>query len=390
MIKFANSIVRPVLALLGLSVLLAVSAQAQVIETPGDYVTIMDAESGDVLFEKNSDVPMAPASMSKLMTVALVFDALKNDVYTLDDTFPVSKTAWQKQGSKMWVLVDAEVRIEDLIRGIIVQSGNDACIVVAEGMAGSEEAFAEQMTAFGKEIGLTGSTFRNSTGWPDPEHMMTAHDLAVLARHLITEYPDYYAYFAELDFSWSDIKQPNRNPLLFLNVGADGLKTGHTEASGYGLTGSSIRNGRRLILVVNGLGSEKERANESRRLLEIAHREFKAYPLFAAGDEVVAANVWNGKRSTVPLVVEGDVKVQLHRKARRDLDVRVTYQDPIAAPVVAGTQVGMLKINAPGMAERQLPIFAGEDVAPNGVFGRLVTAIDTLISGSEVSEAPAE
>jgi len=350
----------------------------------------MDAESGDVLFEKNSDVPMAPASMSKLMTVALVFDALKNDVYTLDDTFPVSKTAWQKQGSKMWVLVDAEVRIEDLIRGIIVQSGNDACIVVAEGMAGSEEAFAEQMTAFGKEIGLTGSTFRNSTGWPDPEHMMTAHDLAVLARHLITEYPDYYAYFAELDFSWSDIKQPNRNPLLFLNVGADGLKTGHTEASGYGLTGSSIRNGRRLILVVNGLGSEKERANESRRLLEIAHREFKAYPLFAAGDEVVAANVWNGKRSTVPLVVEGDVKVQLHRKARRDLDVRVTYQDPIAAPVVAGTQVGMLKINAPGMAERQVPIFAGEDVAPNGVFGRLVTAIDTLISGSEVSEAPAE
>lgn len=384
--RLKNAFSPLLLGLIGLWLFSTTQAAAQVIETPGEFVSLMDAESGEILFQKNADATMAPASMSKLMTVAMLFEALKHGVYTLDDTFPVSKNAWKKQGSKMWVLVDEEIRIEDLLRGIIVQSGNDACIVVAEGMAGSEEAFADQMTEFGKKIGLKNSTFRNSTGWPDPEHRVSANDLATLARHIITEYPDYYPYFAEKEFTWSDIKQPNRNPLLFRNVGADGLKTGHTEESGYGLVASSVRDGRRLVLVINGLISTKQRDDESRRLLNVGHREFKAYPLYEGGEQVVEAEVWNGKKSRIPLVVTDPVKVHLHRLARNDLEVKVNYTDPLPAPVTAGTQVGVITINAPGLQELKVPVVAGEDVLLTGVFGRVLTALEIMLFGSQTEQ----
>lgn len=281
----------------------------------------------------------------------------------------------------MWVLVGSEVRIEDLIRGIIVQSGNDACIVVAEGIAGTEDAFAEQMTRFGEKIGLTGSTFKNSTGWPDPEHRMTAQDLARLARYLINDQSELYAYFAEKEFRWSDITQPNRNPLLFLNAGADGLKTGHTEESGYGLVGSSVRNDRRMILVVNGLTSERERSNESRRLLDVAHREFKTVSLFANGEEVTEASVWNGNRSRIALVVNEDVSAIMHRRVRDDLKVTVSYTGPLPAPISEGDEVGSVLIEAPGMRSKTVALYASQDVGKVGFFGRIFNAIGVMLYG---------
>lgn len=351
------------------------------IETAAEYAVLMDAETGEVFFEKGGDVPTAPASMSKLMTVAVLFDALKHGIYTLDDTFTVSRKAWRKDGSKMWVLVGTEISIADLLRGIIVQSGNDACIVVAEGMEGSEEAFAERMTKFGREIGMTNSVFKNSTGWPDPEHVMSARDLAVLARYLITEHPDLYKFFAETEFEWSDINQPNRNPLLLMNMGADGLKTGHTEASGYGLVGSALRGDRRIIVVVNGLRSSSERAGESRRLLNIGFREFKSYELFAAGSEVGRAQVWMGESPRVPLTVHEPVKVNVHRRARKGLVVKLAYTGPVKAPLQAGDQVGVLKVEAPGMAPKSVPVYAATDVEKTGFTGRILEAIAFKLYG---------
>lgn len=351
------------------------------IETAAEYAVLMDAETGEVFFDKGGDVSMAPASMSKLMTVAVVFDALKQGIYSLDDTFTVSRKAWQKQGSKMWVLVGTQISIADLLRGIIIQSGNDACIVVAEGMDGTEEAFAERMTKFGREIGLTNSVFKNATGWPDPEHHMTAQDLATLARYLVTEHPELYKLFAETEFEWSDIRQPNRNPLLLMNMGADGLKTGHTEASGYGLVGSAVRGDRRLIVVVNGLNSSSERAKESRRLLNIGFREFKSYELFAAGTEVGRAQVWMGERPRVPLTVNSSVKVNVHRRARDGLVVKLAYTAPVRAPVQIGDEVGVLRIEAPGMVPKSVPVYAAEDVGKTNFTGRILEALAFKLYG---------
>lgn len=350
-------------------------------ETAADYAVLMDAESGEIFYEKGSDVAMAPASMSKLMTVAVVFDAIKQGMLTLDDTFTVSRKAWQKQGSKMWVLVGTEISVADLLRGIIIQSGNDACIVVAEGMEGSEEAFAERMTSLGKEIGLTNSAFRNSTGWPDPEHVMSARDLAVLARYLIIEHPELYALFAETEFEWSDISQPNRNPLLLMNMGADGLKTGHTEASGYGLVGSAVRGNRRIVVVLNGLRSGSERAKESRRMLNVGFREFKSLELFSTGADVGRAQVWMGEKARVALTVSDPVKVNIHRRARKGLAVKVVYTGPIEAPITKGDQVGTLEIEAPGMTARSVPVYAAEDVARAGIMGRIIEGLSYKLYG---------
>ncbi|MEM6852726.1 MAG: D-alanyl-D-alanine carboxypeptidase family protein, partial [Pseudomonadota bacterium] len=258
-------------AAMGAAALFLVSARveadeaAPLIQTQAERAVILDYETGDVLFEKDARTAAPPASMSKLMTTEMLFQRLKDGSMTLDQELPVSERAWRKQGSKMWVLVNTSVPVEDLLRGIVVQSGNDACIVVAEAIGGTEDAFAEMMNERAAEIGLTDSTFANSTGWPDPNHKMSALDLARLSRHLIAEYPDYYPYFAEREFTWSDITQPNRNPLLFAGVGADGLKTGHTEESGYGLVGSAQVRGDRRIIVIGGLDSEAQRAGEARR-----------------------------------------------------------------------------------------------------------------------------
>lgn len=361
--------------------LFAGSTLAQSIETPAREAFVFDLNTGAVLLEKNADELMPPASMSKLMTVTMVFERLKEGSLKLDDTLPVSEKAWKKGGSKMFVEVDTRVAISDLLRGIIVQSGNDACIVIAEGLGGSEEGFAEAMTSRARELGLEKSTFRNATGWPDPNHKMTARELGLLAKHIIQDFPEYYPIFAEKDFTFSEIKQGNRNPLLYKNNGSDGLKTGHTEESGYGLVGSAERDGRRIVVVVNGLENAKARSRESERLMEWAFREFNNYALFKTGDIVDNARVWLGNEDTVPLTVESDLTVTLSRAARKSMTVKVVYNEPIPAPIIKGTPVAQLVVEGPEIETVTVPLIATEDVTRPGAIKRLTSAVEYLVFG---------
>ena len=355
---------------------------AEAFETKAREAILIDASTGAVLLDKDSDASMPPASMSKIMTIYMVFEALKDGRLSLDEKLPVSEKAWRMGGSKMFVRVGDEVRVEDLLRGVIVQSGNDACIVLAEALGGSEEAFAEAMTAKARELGLTGSTFANATGWPHPEQRMTARDPATLARLTIENFPEYYPYYKEKTFTWSDIKQGNRNPLLYRSIDADGLKTGHTEEAGFGLTASAIRDGRRLILVVNGLSSMKERAEESHRIMAWGFREFENVELFQAGATVEEGDVWQGETDTVPLVATTDVTVTLPRKARGDLVVKVKYEGPIATPIAQGQPLASLMVTAPGIPDVEVPLVAGQDVARLGPFGRLVSGLKYMVFGT--------
>jgi len=361
---------------------LAVSpALAEPIETSAREAILIDATTGTVLFEKNADEITHPSSMTKMMTMYLVFEALADGRLKLDDTLPVSEEAWRMGGSKMFVEVGTRVSVEDLIRGVVVQSGNDATIVLAEGLAGSEAAFAEQMTEKAHELGMTSTTFRNASGWPDPEHVTTVRDLATLAMHTINDFPQYYPYYSETSFTYSGIDQSNRNPLLYANMGADGLKTGHTEDAGYGLTGSAVRDDRRLILVINGVESSQKRAEEGERILEWGFREFDAYDLLAAGEPVTDAEVWLGDSSTVPLVLAEDLKITMSRDARRDMVAKAVYQGPIPAPIAKGTPVATLVIEAPGMPTIERPLLAGDDVGELSMFSRVGAAISYLVFG---------
>jgi serine-type D-Ala-D-Ala carboxypeptidase (penicillin-binding protein 5/6) len=367
--------------LLGVPLVGGLAPRAEAFETPAHAAILIDLQSGQELYAKNADVSLPPASMSKLMTVLMVFERLKKGSLRLDDTFPVSEKAWRMGGSKMFVEVGSQVRVEDLLHGIIVQSGNDACIVVAEGLAGSEEAFAEQMTTRGRELGLEHSIFRNASGWPEPDHLMSVRDLAKLARVLITEYPEYYGIFAEREFTFSGIRQYTRNPLLYREIGADGLKTGFTDNAGYGLAASAVRDGRRLIMVIAGLQGPSDRAQESERLLEHGFREFKNYQLFAHGSPVDQADVWLGATGTVPLIVPQDIWVSLTPEGRRDLEVKVVYDGPIPAPITDGSEVAELEIAAPGLKPRRVPLIAGAGVQAASMFGRVSSAIGYLIWG---------
>jgi D-alanyl-D-alanine carboxypeptidase (penicillin-binding protein 5/6) len=276
------------------------------------------------------------------------------------------------------------VRIEDLIRGIVIQSGNDACIVIAEGLSGSEETFAKEMTVHAREIGLTASTYKNSTGWPHPEHMMSPKDLAILTKLIIQQFPEYYHYFSEKSFVYNGIKQYNRNPLIYKDMGADGLKTGHTQVSGYGLTASAVRGDRRLVLVVNGLLSKKERSREPERLLEWGFREFGNYALLGAGEIVEEAAVWLGTEPTVSLMIENELKLTLHKKARREMKVKISYQGPIPAPIKKGDILATLSVTAPGETTVKIPLVAVDDVEKLGLIGRLMAAFNyKLFGGSD-------
>lgn len=360
---------------------LAFAGDTRAIETKAKQAVLIDASTGAVLLDKDADTSMPPSSMSKMMTIYLLFDSLKSGSLSLDDSFAVSRRAWRWGGSKMWVLVDTRVRIEDLIRGIIIHSGNDASIVVAEGLAGSEEAFADMMNERGAAIGLENSRFANATGWPAEGQYVTARDLAQLALRTIRDFPEFYHYYGEKSFTYNDIRQGNRNPLLYQNLGADGLKTGHTEAAGFGLTASAERNGRRLILVVNGLESERDRSRESARLLDWGFREFDNYPLFTAGETVEDAGVWLGRDETVPLVVDRDVVVTLPRRARRNMKVSVVYEGPVPAPIAKGAKIATLRIAAPDFETIELPLRAGADIAQLGFAGRLGAALKQLVWG---------
>ena len=377
----------PILSLcLGLSAALlwpALAPQAQALETRAREAFLIDVTTGTVLLEKDADVSMPPASMSKIMTAYLVFGALKEGRISLDDKLPVSEKAWRKGGSKMFVEVGSEVSVEDLLRGVIVQSGNDACIVLAEALAGSEEAFAEQMTRKAREIGMEGSTFTNSTGWPDPNHRMTARDLAILAERMVQDFPDFYHYYSEREFTYNGIRQGNRNPLLYKNLGADGLKTGHTEEAGYGLTASAERDGRRLVLVINGLESIKARSEEAERLIGWGFREFATYDLFQPNEQVEAAPVWQGSADAVPLVFPEGLKVTLSRQARREMTVKVAYTSPVPAPIEAGQEIGRLVIETGAGEPHRFPLVAGAAVERLGPIGRLFSSVKFLLLGPQ-------
>lgn len=356
------------------------------IETTAEQAILVDYESGEIMYCKNCRTPMPPSSMSKLMTVEMVFQRLKDGRLKPEDTFHVSETAW-RQGlkeneSKMWVAVNSDVSVDNLLKGIIVQSGGDACVVVAEALGGTEAAFAEMENERAKEIGLTQSHFTNSSGLPHPDHYMSAEDLARLASHVIKEYPQYYPYFAIKEFTWSNIKQPNRNTLINDTPGVDGLKTGHTVAGGYGLVASALRNGRRIILVVNGLKRERDRAAEARRLLDIGYREFRAYDLLASGASVGEAKVAGGAKRTIELQVKDPVRVLMSPGDRRALKVTLRYDGPVKAPVAAGQEVGSLIVSLPGKPDRVIPVSAAEDVPASGFFDNMMMGFQALVFGA--------
>jgi len=357
------------------------SASGPEIETEAKHAIIIEEDTGTVLLDKLADERMPSASMSKMMTAYVVFGMLKEGRVKLDDDLPVSQAAWKLGGSKMFVKIGSRIKVDDLIRGMIVQSGNDSCIVLAEGLAGSEAAFVDLMNRKAQEIGLKNSHFDNVTGLPDPNHWVTARDLATLAIRTIHDFPDYYHYYSEMDFNFSGIDQGNRNPLLYKNMGADGLKTGHTEEAGYGLTASVVRDQRRVIMVVAGLPSMKARAQESERLIEWAFREFNDYRLFNAGDKVDDAEVWLGAEAKVPLTVAHDLVVTLPRKSRKDMKVTVAYDRPVPAPVTKGEQLGTITVTAPNVTPIETPLIAGADLGKIGPVGRMASLAAYVIWG---------
>jgi len=376
------------LSVLALSSFVVALATAEVIDTKAREAILIDQSTGTVILNKNADEQMPPASMSKLMTAYLLFESINDGRVSLDDKFRVSENAWRKGGaasgsSTMFLPPKSEVRVEDLIRGIIVQSGNDACIVVAESLAGSEEAFARRMTYKAQELGMTGSNFMNATGWPHPEHWTTARDLATLSTRIIQDFPELFSFYSEREFTYNGIRQSNRNPLIYGYAGADGMKTGHTSEAGYGLTGTAKQGDRRLIVVVNGLKSSKDRASESARILDWGFREFNNYSLFKAGDTVEIAPLWLGTKPTVALKIDRDVHLTMSRKSRRAMKVTVKYQSPISAPITAGQSVGTLTIEAPDFETIEAPLLAATDSQQLGMVGRLGAALEFLLWGQQ-------
>ncbi|MDO8606303.1 MAG: D-alanyl-D-alanine carboxypeptidase family protein [Phaeospirillum sp.] len=380
---------RPVIAAVILASLgLSQPAGAQSIETAAKQAIITDFASGAVLLEKNADEMMVPSSMSKLMTVYMVFDKLKSGAWKPTDLLPVSEAAWKRhyksEGSLMFLPVNSMASVDDLLKGVVIQSGNDACSVLAEAYSGSEEAFAEEETRRSRQLGLTKSVFKNASGWPEPDHLMTARDLAILSRRLIADFPEYYKLFSQMEFVFNGIKQGNRNPLLYNTPGADGLKTGHTAAAGYGLAASIKRGNRRIVMVLNGMSSMKERAGEAQRLAEWAFREWETYPLFKAGDVVVPdAEVWLGEAETVPLAAKGNLEVTLPRRVRPEMKVTTVFTGPLPAPIKAGTELGKIIVTAPGMITVELPLVATADVQRLGFSGRISAAIRRTIWGAK-------
>ena len=357
------------------------SSESIGIETIAKQAILIDMSTNTVLFSKNADQQMTPSSMSKIMTIYKIFERLKEGGLSLTDTYRVSEKAWRKRGSKMFVRLNSRVKIEDLIRGIIVQSGNDASIVVAEGMSGSEEAFADHLNITARKLGMLNSNFINASGWPDIGHHTTARDLATLTRATIKNFPEFYHYYKEKVFTYNGIKQRNRNPTIYRNIGADGLKTGHTEAGGYGLAASAERNDRRLILVINGLPSKKSRSAESERFLDWGFREYDNYRLFRRDETVTKAKIWMGDRGTVPLLIQKDLVLTLSHEDRRVMKVKVIMDSPVAAPVKKGATLGKLKIELPKQDDIEIALVSGASVGQLGLFSRLGKAIEYLLWG---------
>lgn len=389
-----------ILLTISLIIGLTISAQAKeekaphfsgVKSTPGVDVKapqayMVDLQTGAILLEKNADQKMAPSSMSKIVTAHLVFERLKSGDVKLDDLLHVSEAAWRTEGSKMFVNVDTRVPLEELLKGIIVQSGNDACVVVAEGLAGSEAAFAEEMTRKAKELGAKNSNFVNASGLPQENQYSTARDLSILAERTIRDFPkEYEKYYALKEFEFNKIKQQNRNPLLTKNMGADGVKTGHSDAGGYGIVASAKQGDRRIILVVNGLESMSARNDEATKLMNWGFTFYKNYKIFGKGDVVDVADVWGGADKTVQLVSGKDIVLTLPRSLRKDLKVKVVYDSPIAAPLKAGDKVGTIEVTVPEKGIHTIPLMVAKDLERAGFFQRISNSVHYLLYGKHGS-----
>ncbi len=360
------------------------TAQAQ-IETNATYAYMEDFDTGTVLMNKGGDVVMHPSSMSKLMTSYVVYEQIKQGKLKFTDTFPVSEKAWKMGGSKMFVHVGDQVKVEDLIRGVVTQSGNDACVVLAEGIAGSEEAFALMMNETAKRIGLTKSHFVNATGWPDEEHVMSAQDLAILARRIINDFPDEYKYYSEKEFTYNGITQPNRNRLLGSTLGVDGLKTGHTELAGYGITLSAkdASSNRRVILVINGLQSDDERVAEGAKLLGYGLKAFENKTIVEAGKPLTDLPVWFGSKERVSVVAEKDVVMTLPKATNSNVRMNVEFDSPVKTPIQKGQQIATLSVTIPNQPAMSLPLVASDDVAPARGISWIKAFISQFITNNE-------
>ncbi len=348
-------------------------------ETRATAAYVIDLNSGTVLLDKNSDEPLPPASMSKLMTLTMLFEAIEDGRMTLDTPFTVSERAHRMGGSRMFLETRHRPTAEDLIRGIAVLSGNDATVVVAEGLAGTEEAFATMATRRARDLGMENTTIANSSGWPHPEHRMSMRDLAILAEHMITEYPQFYPYLSEPEFTWNNITQSNRVPLLGAGVGLDGLKTGFTSEAGYSLTGSAQQGDRRIIFAFSGLGSERERIEEAERIINWAFRQFTEATVARAGATLAEAEVWMGEDATVALTLAEDLRILIPAIAQRDVSAEAVFDTPVPAPIQAGQEVGELVVRVPDMEDRRVPLVAATGVAEGGFLTRLQAAATVLM-----------
>ena len=372
----------------------ATSVFATEITSPAKQAHVTDFATGKVLFSKDADAPMKPASMAKIMTIFVAFQRIADGQLGMDDKFIVSEKAWKKGGSRTFLEVGKTVSVRELLYGIIVQSGNDAAIVLAEGISGTENAFADEMNFWAKKIGMKNTNFQNSTGWPDPDQTTTAADLNIMTSELIrrfpaNKYPNLYPIFAEREYTYNKISQPNRNPLIYGSAGADGLKTGYTKESGYGLVGSAERDGQRVIMVLNGMTSMKQRSAESRRLMDLMFREFKIYRFFDKGQPVDQANVWLGNATKIDLVLDEPLHLLLSYQERRDLKLLVQWLDPVPAPILAGDQLGTLTVDINGDS-RKLVLRAGHDIPVLGMFDRVSAAVKYLIFGASVTPSIAK
>ena len=359
----------------------AAYAEEPALQTAAKQAYVIDFDTGAVLYEKDADARMPTASMSKVMTMYLVFDALKAGRLKLEDELLVSQRAWETQGSKMWVPINEKVKVEDLIRGVIIQSGNDATIVLAEALAGSEDAFALAMTKRAKEIGMENSNFKNASGWPDPEHYSTPHDLGIMAQRLIKDFPEYYPYYSEKEFTYHDIKQGNRNPLLYRNIGVDGVKTGHTEEAGYGLIASAMQDGRRIVAVLSGMKDQQERADESARIVQWALGSFTNISLFKTPKEIERIPVVFGEGESVGVAVAEPLMVTVPKMDRESATVEISYQSPLIAPVKEGQNVGKATVKIPGVKDIVVPLVTVGAVEEAGLFGKIMQKAKMMLGG---------
>jgi len=363
---------------------MALAGPAAAFDTAARAAWVYDVQTGTVLMEKEADIPLPPASMSKLMTLTMLFEALRDGRVTMDTTFPVSEKAWRMGGSKMFVEPADRPTVSELIDGIIINSGNDACVVVAEGLAGTEEAFARRMNERAAQLGLDDTTLANSSGWPHPDHRMSMRDLGTLATYLINEFPDLYGRFARTEFNYKNrvpSNAANRNPLLRIGNGewtADGLKTGHTQEAGYGLVGSAIKDGRRVIFVITGLDTDRARAEESERLVNWAFREFSMRNLVPAGQDVIQAPVWLGTANSVGMTAQNGVNVLVPAGVADQVKVEVVYDSPIPAPITRRDQIGQLVVTIPGTPDTVTPLIATSDVPEAGFLRRMKGAVMQL------------